>query len=104
MFRKVELLKNELLYILIAIGLSLVILNMIATYVVLNTYFEVKERRLYQLIFTWLLPFVGALLVIFINLEDYFEERRKKKIGNNPNISDNEASDMAMTLSGHDHD
>ncbi len=89
---------------LIALGVSLLVLNLIATYVILNTHFEVKERRLYQLLFAWLLPCVGGLLVIFINLEDYFEERRRKKIGNDGRMSDSQASDIAMTLSRHDHD
>jgi hypothetical protein len=80
-------LENGSLYILIGIGVALVILNSIASYVILHTHFEVKERRTYQLIFVWVLPFLGAIFAILINREDYFADRRLNKVGNNSNIT-----------------
>ena len=79
--------ENAVLYILIAMAAASLLLNSVATYIVFNTYFEVKRRRLYQTLFIWLLPFVGAMMVIYLNREDYFEQKRLKQIGNNPNIT-----------------
>lgn len=67
--------------IIILIVLPLV-LNIIATYIVLNTCFNVKNRRAYQLVVIWLIPFIGSMLAIYTNREDYFEQKRKRQIGN----------------------
>ena len=68
------------------------LLNIVATYIVFNACFEIKERRLYQTLFIWLVPFIGAFLAIYTNREDYFEEKNKKKIGNQTSITDSEAT------------
>lgn len=65
----------------------LVILNGYASYVVATTYFEIKERRFYQLLFIWLVPLIGALLVIFINREEITIAKPKRKVGNNTSIT-----------------
>jgi energy-coupling factor transporter transmembrane protein EcfT len=72
-----------LIYLLIILGV-VVILNFVASYVVWSTYFEVKERRLYQIIFVWFVPLLGAFTVIYINREDSFKGRHLNKVGNNP--------------------
>jgi hypothetical protein len=83
--------ENLALYILIAlIGFAL-LLNIAATYIVFRTYFEVKNRRLYQMIFIWLLPILGSSLCIFINKEDYFAQKNQKQVGNNPGVSESQA-------------
>ena len=79
--------ENSVLYILIATAVVCLLLNSIATYIVFNTYFEVKKRRLYQSLFIWLFPFIGALMAIYLNRQDYFEQKRQRQIGNNPNIT-----------------
>ncbi len=63
-----------------------IILNIYACYVIFTTYYEVKERRLYQLVFVWLLPLLGAITVIFINREDRLVEKPKRKVGNDTSI------------------
>jgi hypothetical protein len=63
-----------------------IILNIYASYVVLTTYFEVKERRFYQLILIWVLPLLGAITVILINREDRLVEKPKRKVGNDTSI------------------
>lgn len=88
-------------YILIGITSVLIILNVIASYFILNTHFEVKERRTYQLLFVWGLPFIGAVFAILINREDYFADRRLKKVGNNPNISETQAVNMGSSVGSH---
>lgn len=88
----------ETFYILALLAGSLIVFNCVGMYVVFQTYFEVKERRLYQVLFIWLVPFIGATLAIYINREDYFEDRRLKKIGNNSNITDSEAINMASSI------
>lgn len=90
--------ENETQYVLIAIVGSCFLLNTLATYIVLNTYFEVKERRTYQILFVWLLPYIGAIFAVFISREDYFENRRLKKVGNNSNISESQAVNMASSV------
>jgi hypothetical protein len=79
---------NAALYIIGSIVVLLIILNVIATYVVFNTYFEVKNRRLYQTVFIWLFPFIGSLMAIYLNREDYFAQKRNRQIGNHPDITD----------------
>ena len=93
--------ESALLYIVITLTVVAIILNSIATYVVINTYFEIKERRTYQIIFIWLIPFIGSILAIGINREDYFREKHKKQIGNNSNISHSEAIDHAIAADHH---
>ena len=93
--------ESALLYIVIALTVVAVILNSIATYIVLNTYFEIKERKIYQILFVWLVPFVGSILAIAINREDYFREKHKKQIGNNSNISHSEAINHAVAADHH---
>ncbi len=70
-------------YIIITLIIIWIALNIVATIVVLSTHFEEKNRRTMQIVFVWLLPIIGALFAIFINKEDYFENRRLKKVGNN---------------------
>ena len=93
--------ESALLYIVIALTVVAVILNSIATYIVLNTYFEIKERKTYQILFVWLIPFIGSILAIAINREDYFREKHKKQIGNNSNISQSEAINHAVAADHH---
>ncbi|MCK5262233.1 MAG: hypothetical protein KAJ92_01050 [Gammaproteobacteria bacterium] len=88
--------ENAVLYILIATAVVVLILNIAATYVVFNTYFEVKKRRLYQTLFVWLLPFVGALMAIYLNRQDYFEQKRQRQIGNHTGISNSDAISHAI--------
>ncbi len=79
------------LYVLIAlIGITL-LLNIVATYIVCNTYFVIKSRKLYQLIFIWLVPILGSFLCIYINKEDYFAKKHQKQVGNNPNVTESQA-------------
>ena len=69
------------------------LLNVLATHVVFNTYFEIKERRAYQTLFIWLVPIFGAVFAMYINREDYFEQKaRKKQIGNHTSITNSEAT------------
>lgn len=93
--------ESALLYIVIALTVTAIILNSIATYIVINTYFEIKERKIYQLLFVWLIPFVGSIIAIVINREDYFHEKHKKQIGNNSNVSHSEAIDHAIAADHH---
>ena len=79
---------DSLFYIFSAFMIIIGILNVIATYIVLNTYFEVKERRLYQIAFIWFVPFIGSILAIFINREEHFERKQERKIGNNTALDD----------------
>ncbi len=79
------------LYILIGFLFVVVGLNAIATYIICKTYFVVENRKRNQIIFVWLLPVVGALLAIIINREDYFEQKQRDKVGNNPNITESQA-------------
>jgi Trk-type K+ transport system membrane component len=83
--------ENIAIYILAAFAVLIVVLNSIATYIVFHTYFEDKNRRLYQTFFIWLIPIVGALLAIYINKEDYFAQKYAKQVGNHPNISERQA-------------
>ena len=78
---------NAVLYILIASAVFWLSLNAVASYIVFKTYFEVKNRRLYQMLFIWLLPFLGAMLAIYLNRQDYFEQRRQRQIGNHTSFS-----------------
>jgi len=71
-------------YILISIGSILLVLNLVATYIVFTTYFEVKQRKYYQLIFVWLIPFVGAVFAIYFNRKEPHLIKFKRKIGNEP--------------------
>jgi amino acid permease len=73
--------------------LLIVILNIIASYIVTKTYFEVKNRPFLQHIFIWVVPIIGSFLAIYLNRQDYFYEKfkRPKQIGNNTSITDAEA-------------
>ena len=62
------------------------ILNIVATYIVFNTHLNLKEKKLYQTLFIWLIPFVGASLAIYLNREEYFENKHKKQLGNKTTI------------------
>ncbi|MDE1464941.1 hypothetical protein [Spartinivicinus poritis] len=84
------------LYIMIAVAIFIIIANIFATFVVCKTYFEIKQRRLYQILFIWLVPIIGSALAIYLNLEDYFEQKHSTKIGNHPNITDAEAVTFAV--------
>ena len=83
--------ENLALYVLVALVVLSVGLNIGATFIVCRTYFEVKNRRRNQIIFVWLVPIIGSLLAIFINREDYFAQKHQTQVGNNPNISESEA-------------
>lgn len=76
-------------------------LNTIATYVVFKTSFIVKERRIYQTIFIWLIPFIGSTLAIYLNRQEYFDLKKKDEIGNHPNISNEEAFNYAIEINQH---
>lgn len=76
----------------------IVLLNVGASYIVCKTYFEVKARKKYQLLFIWLIPFIGAALAIYVNRESWFEEQRLDKIGNHSNISNSEAISHASAV------
>ncbi|WP_163836284.1 hypothetical protein [Spartinivicinus ruber] len=84
-------------YLIVAILALIVISNVYATFVVAKTYFEIKQRRLYQILFIWLVPVIGAALAIYLNLENYFEQKRSTQIGNHPNITDAQAVTLAAT-------
>jgi len=82
--------------ILVVVGVIasiFLLLNVLATHVMFNTYFEIKGRRVYQILFIWLIPVFGAIFAIYINREDYFEQKtRKKQIGNQTSITDSDAT------------
>ena len=88
--------ESAALYILISLALIALILNLVATFIVMNTYFEVKERKTYQILFIWLIPFIGSTLAIVINREDYFRKKHEKHVGNNSNISHSESIKHAI--------
>lgn len=83
--------ENLGLYILTGFLIIVICLNAIASYLVCKTHFIVENRKRNQLIFIWVLPLIGALLAIFINREDYFAQRQRDKVGNNPNITESQA-------------
>lgn len=89
------------LYIVGALIALVLLLNSAATYVVFNTYFEVKERRRYQTLFIWLVPLVGAMLAIYVNREDYFQQNNNKQIGNNTAFDDSDVT--THYVAGDDH-
>lgn len=89
------------MYIVASVVGCLVLLNIIASYVVLTTYFAVKSRRYYQITFVWFAPIIGAILAIYLNREDRFEVEHKRQIGNHSNISDSEAVNHAMASDYH---
>ncbi len=74
----------------------ILVLNIIATYVVFKTYFAVTNRRLYQIVLIWFVPFFGAWLAIYINREDFFFRKRNKLTGRLTEISDSEAITHAV--------
>lgn len=88
--------ENTALYILSAIFLAVLLLNVCASIIIFRTYFVVKNRRTYQIIFVWLVPIIGAAMAIYLNREEYFEKRHKSEVGNHPNISNSEAGDFAV--------
>jgi len=92
--------ENIVLYIILVGSCSLFLVNVVATVMVLRTYFIVKKRRYYQIAFIWFVPILGALLVIYLSYEDYFNRKEKKQIGNETNIPDSEAVSYAAS-SGH---
>lgn len=83
-------------YILLALVGGLVLLNLFASYVVFTSYFQVRRRRLYQTLFVWLVPFLGAGLAIYLNWEERFHRRRARQVGNNPHISHGQAIGHAV--------
>lgn len=88
-----------LIYLLIILSV-LFILNSIATCIVWNTHFEVKERRIYQTIFIWLVPIIGASMAIYINREDDFAKKQQPQVGNNSNITDSQAISFGSHTGG----
>ena len=95
--------ENQTIYMVVILSGIIVLLNIIATYIVFNTYFEIKERKLYQTLFIWFIPIFGAILAIYINREDYFEEKHKKQIGNQTSITDSEATTHAIATNHNDN-
>ena len=93
--------ENDAIYFVVALVGLLLLLNIIATYVVFHTFFEVKERKLYQTLFIWCLPFFGGIIAIYLNREDYFEQKHKKQIGNQTSITDSDAT--THYIAGNDH-
>ena len=89
--------ENIILYSVVLLFVLLLLLNVLATIMVLRTHFIVKSRRYYQITFVWLVPIIGALLVIYLKYEDYFNTKKKGQIGNNPNITDSEAMGYAAS-------
>jgi len=87
--------ENIVLYIILISFALIFMLNVIATIMVLSTYFIVKNRRYYQIAFVWLIPFIGAFMFIYFTYEEYFNPKRKDEIGNNPNITDSDAVSYA---------
>ena len=87
--------ENSALYMIVGMAAFVVILNSIATYIVFHTYFKVKQRRLYQTLFIWLVPVVGGLFAIFFNREEYFAQKRERQVGNHPTVSDTYAASLA---------
>ncbi len=83
---------------LLVVPALVLVLNIIATYVVVKTYFEVKNRRLYQIVLIWFVPFFGAWLAIYINREEYFARKRSKLTGRLTEISDSEAVTHAAAV------
>ena len=92
---------NQTLFILGAGLIPLVILNLIATYVIFHTYFKVKSRRAYQIIFIWLVPLIGAMLAIYLNREDKFAPKSKRRIGNQTSNTNDQAIDFALSVDDH---
>jgi predicted anti-sigma-YlaC factor YlaD len=82
---------NLALYVLIGFLVMFTGLNAIVTYIVCKTHFVVENRKRNQLIFIWLVPIIGALLAIILNREDYFAQKQRDKVGNNPNITESQA-------------
>ena len=79
------------LIVLVVLGGLTLVLNLLATYITANTYFEVMNRKRNQILFIWLVPVLGACLAIFINREDFFISKHKDKVGNQPEITDRQA-------------
>ena len=86
---------NLATYLIGGLILVVVVLNSIATFIVLRTYFVVKNRRLYQLLLIWLVPVLGALLIIFIDREEYFAQKKHRQVGNHSELSDTYAASIA---------
>ena len=84
---------SPVVYMLLITAGIIFIMNVVATYIVLNTYFKVKERKLFQILFVWIVPFLGAMFAIYINREEQFEKKSKKQIGNQTSISNDQAID-----------
>jgi len=89
-------LENMSLYLVSAFVVFILILNIIATYIVFKTHFVVKGRRLAQSLFIWCIPFLGGLLAVYLNREEYFERRHQRQVGNNTSISHSEAINHAI--------
>jgi len=93
--------ENLALYLIAGISVFVVLLNSVATYIVFHTFFKVKQRRLYQALFIWLLPVVGALFAIFFNREEYFVQKKTRQVGNHPTIEDTYTASLARKSGGH---
>ena len=76
-----------MLWFLVLLVLALVLLNAYATLILMRTHFEVKNRRKYQVVFVWLVPLVGALMVVYIDSESYIGGGYKHQVGNKSSIS-----------------
>ena len=68
---------NIVIYTLLAFSIIILISNIIATYVIFNTHFEIKERRIYQSLLVWLVPVIGSALAIYINCENFFNKKKE---------------------------
>lgn len=80
--------ENLALYIVVALTILVITLILIATYIVCPTHFDMKNRRSYQIAFTWFFPVIGSLFTIFSNKQDYFAQKQARQPGKHPNISE----------------
>ncbi len=69
----------------------LLFINVVASILVARTFFLVKHRRYLQIVFIWVVPFLGAFMAIYFNYEDWFHKDRRDEIGNHPDITESEA-------------
>lgn len=65
---------NSILYFLIATGLVLLWLNVIATLAICKGTTIEKSQRKYQITFVWLVPLIGSLIFLHLVLKHCPEE------------------------------
>ena len=79
--------ENFIFVFLLVFSIGIILVNVYATLILMRTHFVVKNRRRNQIIFVWLVPIIGALIVIYIDSENYIGEGYKQQVGNNTSIS-----------------